>query len=358
MVLGVLAAIVVADAAAYKVDSTPPPAGAVGTPYAFTFKAVGGSAPHTFRVDSGAIPPGLSLANEGELAGTPSAAGTFNFYVQAIDSTGLKSEVKFSITIDSKLTITTSSLPAATRGVPYSYKLGLSGGSATSWTVSEGALPPGFTLSNAGVIAGTPSTEGGSTFTVKASNGSKSDTKQLTLSVVAPLGISIGAIPPAIVGQPFATQLAATGGVGSYSFSLSGGALPSGLTFDTASGVITGTPRSAGSYPLQISVTASGGGAAIQTLGLVVRSKLGFVTKNLPVARVGRNYSARIAVKGGVLPFALTSSSIFPRGLSLNGETGRLTGRAKRTGRYSLTIVVHDSYGGAAMHTYVLRVTR
>ena len=240
MVLGVLAAIVVADAAAYKVDSTPPPAGAVGTPYSFTFKAVGGSAPHTFTVDSGVIPPGLALAGEGELAGTPTASGTFNFYIKATDSTGLRSEVKFSITIDSKLTITTNSLPAATRGVPYSVTLGLSGGTATSWTVSAGTLPPGFTLSNSGVLAGTASTEGSTTFTVKASNGSKSDTKQLTLTVVAPLGISIGAIPPAIVGQPFATQLAATGGVGTYSFTLTGGTLPSGLTFDTASGVIAG----------------------------------------------------------------------------------------------------------------------
>ncbi len=200
--------------------------------------------------------------------------------------------------------------------------------------------------------------EGASTFTVMASNGSKSDTKQLTLSVVAPLGISIGAIPPAIVGQPFATRLAATGGVGSYTFTLAGGTLPSGLTFDTASGVIVGTPRSAGNYPLQISVTASGGGAALQTLSLSVRSKLGFATKTLPVARVGHKYATQIVVKGGVLPFSLTSSSVFPRGLSLNGETGRLTGRAVRTGRYSITVVVHDSYGGSAMRTFKLRVTR
>jgi hypothetical protein len=358
MVLGVLAAIVVADAAAYKVNTAAPPSGAVGTAYTFTFTAVGGSAPHTFAVDSGVIPPGLDLAGEGTLAGTPTASGTFNFYIQATDAVGLKSEVKFSITIDAKLTITTNSLPAATRGVPYSYNLGLSGGTATSWTVSAGTLPSGFTLSNSGVLAGTATSEGSSTFTVKAADSSKSDTKQLTLSVVAPLGISIGAIPPAIVGQPFATRLAATGGVGSYSFTLTGGALPSGLSFDTATGVITGTPRSAGSFPLQISVTASGGGAAIQTLALVVRSKLGFATKTLPGARVGRNYSTQIVVKGGVLPFSLTSASIFPRGLTLNGETGRLTGRAVRTGRYSITVVVHDSYGGSAMRSFVLRVTR
>jgi hypothetical protein len=358
LVFGALAAVLVADAAAYKVDSTAPPTGAVGTPYTFTFAAIGGTAPHKFTVDSGVIPPGLALSDEGVLAGTPTAAGTFNFYIQAQDSFGLRSQVAFSISIDSRLIITTTSLPAATRGVPYSSNIGLSGGTASSWTVSAGTLPAGFTLSSSGVIAGTGVSEGASTFTVQASNGSKSDTKQLTLTVVAPLGISIGAIPPAIVGQPFATRLAATGGVGTYTFSLAGGTLPSGLTFDTTSGVIVGTPRSAGNYPLQISVTASGGGAALQTLSLSVRSKLGFATKKLPVARVGHRYVTQIVVKGGVLPFSLTSSSVFPRGLSLNGETGLLTGRAVRTGRYTITVVVHDSYGGSAMRSFRLRITR
>ncbi len=360
MLLGVLAAIVVADAAAYKVERIAPPSGSVGTAYSHTFTATGGTAPHTFAVQSGGLPSGLTLASSGILSGTPTAAGSFSFWIVGNDSLSSQSEAPFTITIDAKLTITTGSLPAATRGVPYSVALTLSGGSATAWTVSTGTLPSGLTLSNSGVISGTATTEGSSTFTVKADNSStgKSDTKELKLTVAAPLGISIAAIPPAIVGQPFATRLAATGGIGTYAFAVTGGALPAGLSFDTTTGVIVGTPLTAGKFPLQVSVTASGGGSAIQTLGLVVRSKLAFLTKTLPVARVGRSYSSQIVVKGGVLPFSLTSESIFPRGLSLNGETGRLTGRALRTGRYTITVVVHDSYGGSAMRSFKLRVTR
>jgi large repetitive protein len=359
LIFGALAAIFVADAAAYKVDRTvTPPAGVVGSAYSFTFVTSGGVGPHTFSLFTGGLPSGLSLSSDGVLSGTPTQGGSFSFWIEAHDSGSNRSQAPFTMSIDSKLTVTTGSLPAATRGVPYSTTLTVSGGSATSWTVSSGTLPPGFTLSNSGVLAGTAMSEGATTFTVKAANGSKSDTKTLTLSVVAPLGISVGAIPPAIVGQPFATKLAATGGVGTYTFALTGGALPGGLLFDTTSGVISGTPRSAGSYPVQISVTASGGGAVVQVMSLVVRAKLAIATKKLPTARVGHRYATRIVVRGGILPFSLTSSSVFPRGLSLNGETGLLTGKAVRTGRYSITVIVNDSYGGSARRSFTLRVTR
>jgi large repetitive protein len=359
LVFGVLAAIFVADAAAYKVDRTvTPPAGAVGSPYTFTFVTSGGTAPHTFSVFTGSLPPGLGLSTDGVLSGTPTQSGSFSFWIAAHDSGSAMSQAPFTMSIDSKLTVTTGSIPAATRGVPYSTTLTVSGGSATSWTLSSGTLPPGFTLSNSGVLAGTATSEGSTTFTVKAANGSKSDSKTLTLSVVAPLGISVGAIPPAIVGQPFAARLAATGGMGTYTFVLMGGAFPSGLLLDTTSGVISGTPRSAGSYPFQIAVNASGGGSVVQTLRLVVRAKLAIATKKLPTARVGHRYVTQIVVKGGILPFSLTSSSLFPRGLSLNGETGLLTGKALRTGHYSITLVVHDSYGGTATRRLTLRVTR
>jgi hypothetical protein len=93
-------------------------------------------------------------------------------------------------------------------------------------------------------------------------------------------------------------------------------------------------------------------------LRLVVRAKLAITTKKLPTARVGHRYVTQIVVKGGILPFSLTSSSIFPRGLSLNGETGLLTGKALRTGRYSITLRAHDSYGSTARRSFTLRVTR
>ncbi len=351
-----VAAIAAAPAAAYKVKDVKPPSGQVGVAYSFTFEADGGSAPHTFAVHSGAFPPGLSLSSEGAVSGTPTAAGTYSFYIQASDSTWLKSERKFTIDISPKLTITNNSLPSATTGVPYSVKLSTSGGSASSWKLSAGSLPSGMTLTSNGTITGTPTSQTVTTFTVLASDGSRSDTKQLTLSVVAPVTVAAGALPPALVGTHFTTQLIAAGGTGAYTYTLLDGKLPAGLSFDPTTGVITGIARTAGTFPLVIGATAAGGGGAQWNLKLVVRPRLGFTTGSLAVAKVGRRYNAKIAIQGGSAPVAFTSVSAFPPGLQLNGETGRLSGTPKRRGTYRFAVTVTDSFGGTVTKQFTVRV--
>ena len=319
----------------------PPPTKSIAPPhppvrseraYSFTFKAVGGTAPHTFTRRLGRrsrrVSPSPAKVSS---PGTPTAGRNVQLLHQGhgLDSV-CRARSSSRSSIDSKLTITTNSLPAATRGVPYSYNIGLSGGTATSWTVSAGTLPPGLHAeqlrrprrNRRRARARPPSRSRRRTARSRTRSSSRSPSSRRSGSRSArSRPRSSGSRsrrssqrPVASAPTPSRSPVAP---------------LPSGLTFDTASGVIAGTPRSAGNYPLQISVTASGGGAAVQTLGLVVRSKLGFATKTLPVARVGRNYVTQIVVKGGVLPFTLTSSSIFPRGLSLNGETGLAHGQAR-----------------------------
>lgn len=350
------AALLASGAAAYKVSPTPPPDGYVGTPYSFTFTADGGSAPHKFRIDSGALPPGLSLADEGAVSGTPTAGGSWSFYVQAIDSWGLKSEVRFTINIGLKLTVATGGLMDATVGVPYSQSLATSGGTASSWSVSSGALPPGLALTGSGTISGTPTAIGTSTFTVAASNGSQTDTKQLSLTVLAPLGVSLLALPPAIVGTPFTAQIGASGGSGGYSFQLVGGALPAGLTLDGSTGVLDGTPRASGSFTALVNVNAAGGGEARKAVTLVVRPTLSIPTASLPSAKTGRRYSGRIVVAGGIAPVTLSSTSVFPPGIVLHAETGRLSGTPKRRGTYRVAVTASDSFGGVTTRRFVIRV--
>jgi hypothetical protein len=350
------AALLASGAAAYKVSPKAPPDGFVGTPYSFTFGADGGSAPHTFRIDSGALPPGLAISDEGAVTGTPTAGGSWSFYVQATDSWGLKSEVRFTINIGQKLTVSTNGLLDATVGVPYSQALATTGGKASGWSVTSGALPPGLALSGAGVISGTPTAIGASTFIVTATSGSQQDTKQLTLTVLAPLGVSVVALPPAIVGTPFTAQVGASGGSGTYSFRLVGGALPSGLTLDGTSGVVGGTPKASGSFTALLSVNAAGGGEAQKAVTLVVSPKLSIRTATLPSGKAGRRYSARIVVGGGLAPVTLSSTSLFPPGIVLNAETGRLVGTPKRRGTYRLSVTAKDSFGGSVTRRLVIRV--
>ena len=354
--LAVLGALLAAPASAYKVDRTPPPAAFVGVAYSFTFGAEGGTAPHTFKVDSGALPPGLSLSDEGAVSGTPTSAGTWPFYIQATDSFGLKSEVLFSITVKPKLIVSTGSLPDATVGVPYSYSLATSGGSSNAWKVSSGSLPAGITLSAAGVLQGTPGSLGASTFVVSATSGTQTDTKQLTLTVRAPLAVSTAAMPPAIVGQPFTTQFAASGGTGGYAYKLTSGSLPPGLVLDGGTGILDGTPRTAGAFTAVLAVTAAGGGAAQASVTISVRRQVAITTASLPVGKVGARYVGSIRVVGGIAPVTLSSSSQFPPGVQLNAETGKLAGRPTRRGAYRIVLTANDAYGGQTSRRLVIRI--
>ena len=81
--------------------------------------------------------------------------------------------------------ITTASLPAGKVGTAYNQALAATGTTPITWSLDAGALPPGLALSPAGVISGTPTTAGSYTFTVKATNASGDDTKQLSITITA-----------------------------------------------------------------------------------------------------------------------------------------------------------------------------
>src|SRR5687767_6133936 len=158
--------------------------GVVGSSYSQTLAASGGTSPYSWTVSAGSLPAGLALSAAGVISGTPMTAGTSTFTVQATDSASQTATKELSITISSPLTITTASLPAGVVGSAYSQTLAASGGTSPySWTVSVGSLPPGLSLSAAGVISGTPATAGSSTFTVQATDSpSQTATKQLSIT--------------------------------------------------------------------------------------------------------------------------------------------------------------------------------
>ena len=154
------------------------PNGTVGTAYSTFLVGTGGQEPRWWNMGlgSGPLPPGLALnATYGEIAGTPTTPGTNTFIIQLSDSLGGGVEKVFSIVINSSstgpLTITTTSLPNATVGSPYSAFLAGSGGQAPRWwdmAAGSGPLPAGLMLNNTfGEIVGTPTTAGTNTFIVK-----------------------------------------------------------------------------------------------------------------------------------------------------------------------------------------------
>ena len=86
-----------------SITLSPPsvPNGTVGTPYpSISITQSGGTAPATFTVTSGTLPPGLNLSSGGTLGGTPTATGTFNFTIRATDANGFTGTRAYTLTIN------------------------------------------------------------------------------------------------------------------------------------------------------------------------------------------------------------------------------------------------------------------
>jgi hypothetical protein len=169
-------------------DGPPPTTGTVGTAYNFTYTASGDPAP-TFSVTTGNLPTNLNLdSTTGVISGTPTASGVFTGTVTATNGVSPAATQNFSITVNQAPMITSGSPPAsATTGTAYNFMFQASGSPAPTYSVSAGALAPGLSLSTAGVISGTPTTDGAFTFTIDATNGVSPDaTEQFTITVTSP----------------------------------------------------------------------------------------------------------------------------------------------------------------------------
>jgi large repetitive protein len=245
------------------------PSGSVGVAYTnTTLSASGGIAPYTYSLSLGSLPTGLALSSSGVISGTPTSAGNFSFTVVATDHNGATGTQAYSnVSIGSAtITLTPSSpiLPAATAEAVYSETFSSSGGTAPyQYSITSGALPPGLTLSSAGVLNGTPTAAGAYNFTVQSLDHSTGTgapfftSRAYSLTVNAPVvTISPSTLPGAQVAVAYSQQLTASGGNGSYTFSVSAGSLPTGLSLST-SGLLSGTPSVAGSYNFTVTAKDS-----------------------------------------------------------------------------------------------------
>lgn len=257
--------------------------GTVGVPYSEDVSATGtGTTPYTWTVTAGALPAGLSLtdaSNKGRISGTPTTTGTYTFTLQVADSgTPTTTATRaFTVPIYPVLQVSTSSLPNAAVGAVYSQTLTASGGSGTysSWTLTNGTLPPGLTLS-AGVISGTPTTVGFWDFTVRVTD-SVGITMDRGLSITVEesraLALSPVSIGQVTVGIPYNLQLTATGGSRIYSrWVVTSGTLPTGLNLNATTGLISGTPTATGSFTATVQVTDSDPSTATRSLSFTVGS--------------------------------------------------------------------------------------
>ena len=221
------------------------------------------------------LQPGGSI-DVSYVASMSKVGGPWHVYVDVSSGTTLLAHYQATedVTVNPALSITTTSLPNGIVGAAYSQTLVAAGGSGSySWSIASGSLPPGLSLSSAGVISGTPTTAGTYTFTVQVSDGIGTVTQSLSITIGVALSISTTSLPNGYLNIAYSQTLVAAGGSGSYSWSIASGSLPPGLSLSLA-GVISGTPTTAGTYTFTVQVS-DGISTKTQSLSITITSAIG-----------------------------------------------------------------------------------
>jgi hypothetical protein len=244
------------------------------------------------------------------------------------------------ITVVLPVTYTTTSLPNGSNGVAYSQTIVTSGGVAPiTYTVGTGSLPAGLKLNSTGTVIGTPSSSGTSTFTINATDFGTppltvaSPIFTITINPPPPLSITSTSMSNGITGTAYSSAIASSGGVPPLTWSVPPGTLPPGLELNTSSGLISGTPTTAGVYKFFPTVTDSAippqkfTSTTGVTISVITVAPLQSVTPPLPPGDVATGYTASLVATGGVAPYtwSITSGQL-PSGLKLNSANGTISG--------------------------------
>ncbi len=264
------------------------PSGVVSTPYSTSLTATGGTSPYTWSIKScsGACNTGLSFSSSGVLAGTPVNTGTSTFSFAVTDANGQTASASPSITIaaapatPAAVTITSpSTLPSGTVSTPYSTSLAATGGTAPyTWALKScsGTCNTSLGLSASGVLSGTPTTSGTSTYNVAVTDANAQTASASLTLVIASATTSVtitspSTLPSGTVSAPYSTSLTATGGTTPYTWALKScsGTCNPGITL-SSSGVLSGTPTTSGTSTYNVAVTDAKAQTASASVTLVI----------------------------------------------------------------------------------------
>ncbi|WP_223574899.1 putative Ig domain-containing protein [Xanthomonas citri] len=343
------------DDAVVTISPASLPAATAGSAYSQTLTASGGTPGYTFVVSAGALPAGLTLSASGVLSGTPTASGSFNFTATATDSgTPTSGSRAYTLIVaGATVILPATTLPAGTAGQAYSSAITpATGGIAPySYALTAGALPAGITLnSSSGALSGTTASVGSFSFTVTATDSTSGTpsqgTRGYTLNIAAPtIAVAPSTVPTATRGTAYSQTLTASGGTAAYTYAITSGALPAGITL-ASNGTLSGTATVEGTFNFTVQATDANSFTGTQAYSLTVAGpNLVLPASALPAGTAGQAYAAAITpATGGTAPYsyAVTAGAL-PGGVVLDAATGGLSGTPTVSGTFTFTLTVTDS---------------
>ena len=382
------------------VSTSPLGVGTVGIPFSRQLLATGGTTPYAWSLVSGSLPAGLTLNPGGLISGTPTDTGTSEFTVQVTDAQSTSVQKALSITTITPATgydslFISQNVPATlqpnqlfvatikwlnTGSTVWNGASGFAinsqnpsnnvawGGNTVPWFGSP--VPPGGEIE---VVfqAFAPSHSGFYNFQWQLVQqgvgffGQMSTNLNITVGNPAePPPISIGGSSSmsAVKGTSFTNAMTATGGTPPYSWQVATGALPGGISLNSTTGMLAGTPTTSGSFVATIQVTDSRSQTAQKAITFAVTDTalppVVISTATLTPATKGAPFNQQLSATGGKPPYTWTvTSGALPGGLALAAATGIISGTPSAAGSFTFIVTATDSESRIASKAFSLNVT-
>ncbi|SFH02915.1 Putative Ig domain-containing protein [Ensifer sp. OV372] len=346
----------------------PLPGATVAQPYDQTISATSGTGPYSYAI-TGSQPPGLTLAANGRLSGTPTVDGNFNFTIEATDANSATGSVTYSLAVAVEAPSAGAvALTVAANSAANVISPSISGGAAASLAIASPPSRGNASVSGLQILyTPQPGYSGADSFTYTATNATGTSTPATVTVTVSPpvlvLSPTGGTLAAAVAGVSYSQSLTASAGTAPYLYQVTSGSLPGGLTLDPVSGAISGRPGADSDFAFTVTATDANGATGQASYRIaVVSANIVFspAAGSLPDAMVGEAYSAPISASGGTgaLIYSVKSGTL-PKGMVLNVSTGELTGPLAADAvpdTYRFTIGVVDSRGASGSAAYTLKL--